>query len=147
MGNCPLGSSCNASATREQRTLTAFLTDLHSCGSVTLSLPTAINAMASASQEFEEDELLAAFNTDQEYDYENELGTQIPIDMGEIEESESTAMSADLADHNVPENFVMEDLPKNTSTEMLPRLHDNEDVVDAEGYSPDTADLRTPNKM
>ena len=111
-----------------------------------MSLSTVDNTMTPESQDFEEDELLAALNTDQEYDFEHELGTQIPVDMGEIEEFESTASSTDSANHNVQDESMMEHSAEKTSAETVPATRDDEDIVDVEDCSPITTDVGTLNK-
>ena len=103
--------------------------------------------MASESQDIEEDDLLAAFENDDNYDYEYELGTQVPVDMGEFGDNAEIAMIVDHESHDVHQESVLQESAENTSTANLNRLRDNEGVVDVEDYSPKLADFQALTKM
>ena len=105
--------------------------------------------MRSEFQEVQDDDILAAFDIEQNYDYENELRTRISIDMSLVEDENDDNMTIEKADHlfnsltSYAQRNSMEDISlKQTSNEMVIHLSDAEDVVDVEEYSFNTEDLR-----
>ena len=97
-------------------------------------------------QEVQDDDILAAFDTGQDHDYEDELGTQIPINMGLAEDEDNENMTIDKGDHisdpHARRNSMENKSLKQTPDAMIIRLRDDEDVVDVEEYSSNTEDLR-----
>ena len=111
-------------------------------------------AMGRESQEAQGDDILAAFDIGQDHDYPDELGTQVPIDMGGSDNDNENNMAIDEEDvvsniqtSNAQTDSMNNRSSKHSSTATVVRLRDDEDVVDVEGYSSDIEDLRKPFKI
>ena len=97
--------------------------------------------------ESEVDDLLAAFENDQDDEYEMDLESQDPIDMDGIEESDENTMTIEIEDHDVPPGSVNQVSPKESSTATVVSLPDDEGVINVEDYSPRTTELPAPIMM
>ena len=110
--------------------------------------------MESESQELHDDDILTAFDFTDDQDYEDGFGTQIPINIGDVEVTDANGPTTETQ-NNVVDKLASythtssqdDALSNQISTPMVFRLPDSEDVVDVEQYSSKTGDRRTPIKI